>query len=186
MQDTPWENRGLTLSGSPKHSQGLRTSFLPGDTFWLRALQRCSSLGSDTGLLRSIYEDGDFRSLNPEQLLESIQPCASGRSWEGLQAGARGLWWLGWRALTASWVWCDGIMGTVVSRCGMNQKFLLRKPPWSQSPPSRAGATREPFSQLSPASLPCSCLVPGDSRPLSQPQSLCRGGSGSPKPGLPS
>lgn len=91
-QDTLWENRRLTLglsgctaSGPPKHSRYPRTSILPGDTFWLRALHKCSSLGSGTGVLQPCCKDGDFRSLNPEQMLESIQPCAdvqeTGRGW---------------------------------------------------------------------------------------------------------
>lgn len=92
MQDTLWENKcwtlglsGCTDSGSAKRCQCLRTNFLPGDTFGLRALHKCSSLGSDTEVLWPIYKDGDFSSLNPQQVLESVQPRAdvqeTGRGW---------------------------------------------------------------------------------------------------------
>lgn len=82
-------------SGPAKHCWYLRTNFVPGDTFWLRAVHECSSLGSDPGVLQPISKDGDLRSLTPEQMLESIQPRAdvqgTGRGWR-LELRGCGVW----------------------------------------------------------------------------------------------
>lgn len=138
-QDTLWENRRLTLglsgctaSGPPKHSRYPRTSVLPGDTFWLRALHKCSSLGSGTGVLQPCCKDGDFRSLNPEQMKPEIAA----------------------------------------------EKITLEPVPSFQS------RSHEP-SQLSPAALPCSCLMPWDSRSLSPASVSLQSWVWLPKAGLP-
>lgn len=173
MQDTLWESRcwilGCTASGSAKPCHCLRTNFLPGDTFWLRAVHRCSSLGSDTGVLWPLYKDGDFSSKSRADVGASPTSCrcaglggagGSGAVVPGLEGPhclPRG------SAVTGS-------RGQLSVNVGWRQKFLLRKSLWSQSPPSRSGTMNH---LLSCPLHPC----PGGQQVPLPSLTLCTGGS---------